>query len=83
MGSPLGGDVCPRQQKCYKCLNQQYLLGVHERCHLDGSLMKSLCAPGLSCMIYCSEASKFHNISILFSQKKLTLCDNNKSFIIR
>jgi len=40
---------------CYSCLSQQYLLGIHERCSFDQSIMKSLCAPGMSCMIYCSE----------------------------
>jgi len=40
---------------CYSCLSQQYLLGIHERCSLDQSVMKSLCSPGMSCMIYCSE----------------------------
>merc|ERR1711945_38422 len=40
---------------CYSCLSQQYLLGIHERCSFDQSIMKSLCSPGMSCMIYCSE----------------------------
>ena len=46
-------------RSCFSCLSQQYLLGIHERCSLDQSLMKSLCAPGLSCMIYCSEKSTY------------------------
>ena len=56
-----GSANCPKNE-CFACSRQQYLLGVHERCFLDGSLMKSMCAPGLSCMIYCSEACKSHNI---------------------
>eukprot|EP00093_Oithona_nana_P006727 06727.XXX_78127_79702_1 [CDS] Oithona nana genome sequencing. len=49
-----GHMQCP-DRGCFSCLSQQYLLGVHERCSLDHTLMKSLCAPGLSCMIYCSK----------------------------
>merc|ERR1712064_267523 len=52
--SPFAENKCyPRG--CYSCLSQQYLLGIQERCSLDQSVMKSLCSPGMSCMIYCSE----------------------------
>jgi len=52
--SPFTKNKC-YHRGCYSCLSQQYLLGIHERCSLDQSVMKSLCSPGMSCMIYCSE----------------------------
>ena len=59
--NPLTQNKC-YHRGCYSCLSQKYLLGIHERCSLDQSVMKSLCAPGMSCMIYCSEKG----ISLLY-----------------
>jgi len=52
--SPFTENKC-YHRGCYSCLSQKYLLGIQERCSLDQSVMKSLCSPGMSCMIYCSE----------------------------
>ena len=66
--SPFTKNKC-YHRGCYSCLSQQYLLGIHERCSLDQSVMKSLCSPGMSCMIYCSEKGITHHIT----QKKLEI----------